>query len=147
MLREALGYARLHFRNDGVPLNYASGIAPPDGASPRYRGRPEGQDLRGPAGRPTETSKAVRSGGLRRCVQRPRARATAGSASGRGMRVSDPVASAGAMAAGDVGGIGEPTAVVFPGKVGPAARRIANEADIEDVIELMRLNYDRVVAR
>jgi hypothetical protein len=35
---------------------------------------------------------------------------------------------------------------VFPGKVGPAARRIATDADVEDVIELMRLNYDRVVA-
>ena len=36
---------------------------------------------------------------------------------------------------------------VFPGKIGPAARRIANEADVRDVIELMRLNYDRVAAR
>jgi hypothetical protein len=27
-----------------------------------------------------------------------------------------------------------------------AARRIENEADVRDVIELMRLNYDRVVA-
>jgi hypothetical protein len=36
---------------------------------------------------------------------------------------------------------------VFPGKVGPAARRIENEADVADVIALMRLNYDRVVAR
>jgi Family of unknown function (DUF5519) len=35
---------------------------------------------------------------------------------------------------------------VFPGKPGPAARRIANEADVRDVIELMRLNYDRIVA-
>jgi hypothetical protein len=42
------------------------------------------------------------------------------------------------------------------GRVGPhpvnrhstkmAARQIENEADVEDVIELMRLNYDRVVA-
>ena len=42
------------------------------------------------------------------------------------------------------------------GRVGPhpvnphstkmAARRIENEADVHDVIELMRLNYDRVVA-
>src|ERR1700716_728771 len=32
---------------------------------------------------------------------------------------------------------------VFPGKAGPAARRIENEADPRDVIELMRLNYDR----
>jgi hypothetical protein len=36
---------------------------------------------------------------------------------------------------------------VFPGKPGPAARRIATEADVRDVIELLRLNYDRVVAR
>jgi hypothetical protein len=33
---------------------------------------------------------------------------------------------------------------VFPGKQGPAARRIEGEADVEDVIALMRLNYDRV---
>jgi hypothetical protein len=42
------------------------------------------------------------------------------------------------------------------GRVGPhpvnrhstkmAARRIENETDVEDVIDLMRLNYDRVVA-
>ena len=36
---------------------------------------------------------------------------------------------------------------VFPGKVGPAARRIESEADVRDVIELMRLNYQRVVTR
>ena len=36
---------------------------------------------------------------------------------------------------------------VFPGKEGPAARRIDNEADVRDVIALLRLNYDRVVAR
>jgi hypothetical protein len=36
---------------------------------------------------------------------------------------------------------------VFPGKVGPAARRIENEADVLDAIALIRLNYDRVVAR
>jgi hypothetical protein len=36
---------------------------------------------------------------------------------------------------------------VFPGKEGPAARRIDGEDDIRDVIELMRLNYDRVVTR
>jgi glyoxylase-like metal-dependent hydrolase (beta-lactamase superfamily II) len=36
---------------------------------------------------------------------------------------------------------------VFPGKVGPAARRIEDEADVRDVIELLRLNYDRAVAR
>jgi hypothetical protein len=33
---------------------------------------------------------------------------------------------------------------VFPGKVGPAARRIGDEADVLDVIELMRLNYKRL---
>jgi hypothetical protein len=33
---------------------------------------------------------------------------------------------------------------VFPGKVGPAARRIESEADVDDVIELLRLNYERV---
>src|SRR5690242_11325831 len=36
---------------------------------------------------------------------------------------------------------------VFPGRVGPAARRIAGEADVRDVITLMRLNYERIVAR
>jgi hypothetical protein len=36
---------------------------------------------------------------------------------------------------------------VFPGREGPAARRIENEADLRDVIELLRLNYDRIVAR
>lgn len=36
---------------------------------------------------------------------------------------------------------------VFPGKPGPAARRIENQADVDAVIELMRLNYDRAVAR
>ena len=36
---------------------------------------------------------------------------------------------------------------VFPGKPGPGARRIDDQADVEDVIELMRLNYDRIVAR
>lgn len=35
---------------------------------------------------------------------------------------------------------------VFPGRVGPAARRIDDEADVRDVIELLRLNYDRLVA-
>jgi luciferase-like monooxygenase len=34
---------------------------------------------------------------------------------------------------------------VFPGKAGPAARRIHTQADVEDVIELLRLNYDRIV--
>jgi len=36
---------------------------------------------------------------------------------------------------------------VFPGRIGPAARRIESEDDVDDVIRLMRLNYDRVVAR
>ena len=36
---------------------------------------------------------------------------------------------------------------VFPDSVGPAARRIDDEADVRDVIELLRLNYDRAVAR
>jgi hypothetical protein len=33
---------------------------------------------------------------------------------------------------------------VFPGKQGPAARRIDSDADVEDVIALLRLNYDRM---
>ena len=36
---------------------------------------------------------------------------------------------------------------VFPGKNGMAARRIDTQEDIDEVIELMRLNYDRIVAR
>jgi Family of unknown function (DUF5519) len=37
---------------------------------------------------------------------------------------------------------------VFPdARQGPAARRINDENDVRDVIELLRLNYDRVVAR
>src|SRR5436853_2692785 len=44
----------------------------------------------------------------------------------------------------DQGRIGEHP--VFPGRVGPAARRIASEADVRDVIQLMRLNYERAVA-
>jgi hypothetical protein len=36
---------------------------------------------------------------------------------------------------------------VFPGKVGPASRAIRDEADVRDVIALMRLNYDRAVSR
>jgi hypothetical protein len=36
---------------------------------------------------------------------------------------------------------------VFPDSAGPAARKINGEADVRDVIELMRLNYDRLVAR
>ena len=36
---------------------------------------------------------------------------------------------------------------VFPGKPGYAARRIEDEADVRDAIELLRLNYDRAVER
>jgi Family of unknown function (DUF5519) len=36
---------------------------------------------------------------------------------------------------------------VFPDKHGPAARRIDSQEDVRDVIELLRLNYDRAVAR
>jgi Family of unknown function (DUF5519) len=36
---------------------------------------------------------------------------------------------------------------VFPDSPGLASRAIENDADVRDVIELMRVNYDRVVAR
>jgi hypothetical protein len=36
---------------------------------------------------------------------------------------------------------------VFPGKNGMAARPIDTDDDVRDVIELMRLNYDRIGAR
>jgi hypothetical protein len=36
---------------------------------------------------------------------------------------------------------------VFPGKAGPAARRIETEDDVREVVALLRLNYERVVAR
>jgi Family of unknown function (DUF5519) len=36
---------------------------------------------------------------------------------------------------------------VFPHKHGPAARKIENEYDVRDVIELLRLNYERIRAR
>jgi Family of unknown function (DUF5519) len=36
---------------------------------------------------------------------------------------------------------------VFPGKPGYGARRIDGEEDVQDAIRLLRLNYDRVVAR
>ena len=36
---------------------------------------------------------------------------------------------------------------VFPDKEGPAARRIVDDADVRDVIELLRLNYERTVTR
>ena len=36
---------------------------------------------------------------------------------------------------------------VFPGRPGFGARRIESDADVRDVIELLRLNYERVIAR
>jgi len=36
---------------------------------------------------------------------------------------------------------------VFPDKKGPASRAIDDEDDVRDVIAMMRLNYDRIVAR
>jgi hypothetical protein len=36
---------------------------------------------------------------------------------------------------------------VFPDKQGPAARRIETDADVRDVIALLRLNYERALAR
>jgi len=36
---------------------------------------------------------------------------------------------------------------VFPGKPGFGARSIETEADVDDVTALMRVNYERVVAR
>ena len=36
---------------------------------------------------------------------------------------------------------------VFPGKEGPAARRIADDGDVREVIALMRLNYERLAVR
>jgi hypothetical protein len=36
---------------------------------------------------------------------------------------------------------------VFPGKPGYASRALATEADVEDAIALIRLNYDRAVER
>jgi Luciferase len=34
---------------------------------------------------------------------------------------------------------------VFPGREGPAARRIRSDEDVRDVIEMMRRNYERLV--
>jgi hypothetical protein len=34
---------------------------------------------------------------------------------------------------------------IFPGRAALASRAIADEADVDEVIELMRLNYDRAV--
>src|SRR5688572_4052090 len=36
---------------------------------------------------------------------------------------------------------------VFPGKAGPAARRIETDDDVDDVIALLRLNYERAASR
>ncbi len=36
---------------------------------------------------------------------------------------------------------------VFPDAQGPAARTIQNDADVRDVIALLRLNYDRSIGR
>ena len=36
---------------------------------------------------------------------------------------------------------------VFPGKPGFAARKIENDDDVREVIEMMRLNYERIRAR
>ena len=36
---------------------------------------------------------------------------------------------------------------VFPDARGPAARRIESAEDVREVIELLRLNYDRALAR
>ena len=36
---------------------------------------------------------------------------------------------------------------VFPGKPGFGARQIESAADVEDVIAIMRLNYDRAIER
>src|ERR1700743_1312298 len=41
----------------------------------------------------------------------------------------------------EAGHVTEPP--VSPGRVGPAARRIESQADVQDVIALLRLNYDR----
>jgi hypothetical protein len=36
---------------------------------------------------------------------------------------------------------------IFPDAEGPAARRIATQDDVDDVIALLRLNYDRQTAK
>jgi hypothetical protein len=36
---------------------------------------------------------------------------------------------------------------VFPDRQGPAARAIEDDADVAEVVALLRLNYERVVAR
>jgi hypothetical protein len=35
---------------------------------------------------------------------------------------------------------------VFPEREGPAARRISSQADVDDVIALLRINYDRMTS-
>lgn len=35
---------------------------------------------------------------------------------------------------------------VFPDREGPAARRISDQGDVDDVIALLRINYDQAVA-
>lgn len=35
---------------------------------------------------------------------------------------------------------------VFPGRTGPAARRITGERDVREVVAMMRRNYDRLAA-
>ena len=36
---------------------------------------------------------------------------------------------------------------VFPDREGPASRQITSDADVDDVIALMRLNYERLAVR
>lgn len=36
---------------------------------------------------------------------------------------------------------------VFPGREGPASRRIDSDDDVRDVVELFRMVYDRVLSR
>jgi hypothetical protein len=36
---------------------------------------------------------------------------------------------------------------VFPDREGPAARQIVDDADVRDVVALLRLNYDRAATR
>ena len=36
---------------------------------------------------------------------------------------------------------------VFPGKPGYAARSLESEADVEDAVAMLRMNYDRAVAK
>ena len=36
---------------------------------------------------------------------------------------------------------------VFPDRAGPASRQIENQEDVDDVIALLRLSYDRAAAR